>query len=251
MDFYERVITIANSKIKNITNSCALYFKIPYRSFRTRLIVKTCRDKLVEIIDYIVEKNLQSTLNDAEYNETNESGYENNVEELIDRHYELVKSELINRNFGMLKLIVEYGADINSYDGLILKTAYKAGDIGWIDYFISKGARFKKRSDGFEEACKSDKVEVLEHWIKNGGVIPKNPEYECINMACLLGNFDMVKLLVENGVDLSDPTRNGVRIACRLGFKKTLKYLMNNNAVIEGVFHHQLEYACLTESLEL
>ncbi|OMH83202.1 putative ankyrin repeat protein L63, partial [Zancudomyces culisetae] len=123
--------------------------------------------------------------------------------------------------------------------------------IGWIDYFISKGAKFNEESDGFDEACKSDKVEVLEHWIKNGGVVPNNPEYLCINMACLLGNFKMVKLLVENGVDLSDPKTNGVRIACRLGFTKTLKYLLDNNAVLGRICRYQLEYACLTEDIGL
>ncbi|OMH81459.1 putative ankyrin repeat protein [Zancudomyces culisetae] len=151
----------------------------------------------------------------------------------------------------MLKTLIEYGLDVNSHDSLILKTAYKAGDIEWIYYFISKGAKLKGISDGFEEACKSDKVDVLKYWIKNGGVVPKDPEYECINMACLLGNFDMVKLLVENGVDLSDPTRNGVRIACRLGLKRTLKYLLYNNAVVEGVGDHQLEHACMAENIEL
>ncbi|OMH79997.1 putative ankyrin repeat protein [Zancudomyces culisetae] len=210
-----------------------------------------CYKKISEIIRYIVENDLQNTFEYTEHDETNELGYEKDVEVLNDWHYELVKSGLVNLNFEVLKLLIEYGMDVNSADGLILRTAYKAGDIDWIDYFISKGAKFGKESDGFIEACESDKVEVLEHWIRNGGVVPNNPGYPCISMACLLGNFDMVKLLVENGVDLSDPNRNGVRIACRLGFKRTLKYLLDNNAAIEGVRHHQLEYACLTEDIEL
>ncbi|OMH85830.1 putative ankyrin repeat protein L63 [Zancudomyces culisetae] len=194
---------------------------------------------------------LQNQFDETEYDEINKFGYENRVKVLNDRHYELVKSELVNQNFEMLKLLIEYGADVNSGNGLILRTAYKAGDIEWIEYFIGKGAKFDGESDGFEEACKSDKVEVLEHWIMKDGVVPKNPEYPCINMACLLDNFDMVKLLVENGVDLSDPERNGVRIACRLGLKRTLKYLLENNAVIEGVRHHQLEYACVIQDIRL
>ncbi|OMH78626.1 putative ankyrin repeat protein L63 [Zancudomyces culisetae] len=134
---------------------------------------------------------------------------------------------------------------------LILKTAYKAGDIRWINYFISKGAKLKGRSDGFEEACRSNNVEVLEHWIKNGGVVPKNPEYECVNNVCLLGNFDMVKLLVESGVDLSDPERNGARIAYRLGLKRTLKYLLDNNAVVGNICRYQLERVYLIEDIGL
>ncbi|OMH78812.1 putative ankyrin repeat protein L25 [Zancudomyces culisetae] len=240
MDLYERVVSTISSKKKDITNTCALYFGNPNDTFECDAIQRDCYDKLLELINYISKKNLQRTFDDTEYDETNGLRNENNIEVLNDRHYELAKLELINRNFGMLKMLIEYGLDVNSHDSLILKTAYKAGDIDWIDYFISKGAKLKGRSDGFEEACKSDKVEVLEHWIKNGGVIPKNSRYECINMACLLGNFDMVKLLVENGVDLSDPTRNGVRIACRLGLKRTLKYLLDNNAVVEGVGDHQL-----------
>ncbi|OMH78604.1 putative ankyrin repeat protein [Zancudomyces culisetae] len=91
--------------------------------------------------------------------------------------------------------------------------------------------KLKGGSDGFEEACKSDKVEVLKHWIRSGGMVPKNPKHSCINMACLLGNFGMVKLLVENGVDLSDPNQN--------------------NATLGNICGYQLEYACFIENIEL
>ncbi|OMH78833.1 putative ankyrin repeat protein [Zancudomyces culisetae] len=209
----------------------------------------------IEIIDYIVENNLQNTINDTEYDEKNDVKDKNIVEVSINDYYELAKSELVNRNLGELKLLIEYGMDANANananGSLILRTAYKAGDICWIDYFISKGMKLEGESDGFEEACKSDKVEVLEHWIKNEGVVPKNSRYECINMACLLGNFDIVKLLVDNGMDLSDPKRNGVRIACSLGLRRTLKYLLDNNAAIDGTCHYQLEYACMIEDIGL
>ncbi|OMH82994.1 putative ankyrin repeat protein [Zancudomyces culisetae] len=225
MNLYEKVIAIVNSKKKDITDVFPSYHT--YVSFKDLKSI-TSRNyyvKLVEIIEYIVDNYLQNTLKHIEYNELGNSGC-GDVEILNDRHYDIVKSDLANQNFEMLKLLIEYGMDINSYDSLILRTAYKAGDIGWINYFISKGAKFSKESDGLEEACKSDKVVVLERWIRNGGVVPKNPEYPCINMACSLGNSDMVKLLVESGVDISDPERNGVRISCRLGLWRILDYLI-------------------------
>ncbi|OMH78528.1 putative ankyrin repeat protein L25 [Zancudomyces culisetae] len=235
------MMDIINSKKKDIGNAIQIYLEHLPDAYDIRVIERVSYDKLIEIIEYVVENNLQSTFNDTEYDETNALEVENDIEVLNDRHYELAKSELVSRNFGMLKLLIEYGMNVNSHGNLILKTAYKAGDIGWIDYFIGKGAKFDEESDVFEEACKSDKVEVLEHWIKNGGVVPKNPEYPCINMACLLGNFSMIKLLVESGVDLSNPERNGVRIACRLGQKKTLKYLLDNKAVVGNICRYRLE----------
>ncbi|OMH84218.1 putative ankyrin repeat protein L63 [Zancudomyces culisetae] len=253
LDLYEKVMMIVNSKRKDIADVFYSYHMgFCFMSLRSNTS-GDCYDKLVEIIGYIVENDLQSTFEDTENNKTSDSGYGGDVEILNDRHYELAKLELVNRNFELLKLLTEHGMNISSAGSLILKTAYKSGDIGWINYFISKGAKLKGGSDGFEDVyvCKSNSIDVLQHWIKNGGVVPKNPEYECINMACLLGNFDMVKLLVENGVDLSDPGRNGVRIACRLDLKRTLKYLLDNNAVIKAVQHHQLEYACLVEDIGL
>ncbi|OMH82819.1 putative ankyrin repeat protein L63 [Zancudomyces culisetae] len=247
---YENLVEIINSGKKNITDVCVLYLTNPSGDSRVNRIARACYDSLVEIIKYIAKNDLQSTFNDTEYNEINEFMDQKKVV-LNDRHYELVKSELVNRNFELLKIIVENGADIDLHNSMFLRTAFKVGDIDWIDYFISKGAKLKGGSDGFEEACRSNKIEVLKHWIKNGGVVPKNPEYECIKMACLLGNFDMVKLLVESGVDLSNPERNGVRIACRLGLKRTLKYLMDNNAILGNICRYQLERVCLIRNIDL
>ncbi|OMH85634.1 putative ankyrin repeat protein [Zancudomyces culisetae] len=215
---------------------------------------RTCK-KLLQIIRYIVENNLQSTFENTEYDETSEFGLLTDAERTCKKLLQIIRY-IVENNLQSTFENTEYdetnrGVDINTSDSLILRTAYKAGDIGWIDYFISKGAKLNGRSDGFEEACKSDKVEVLQHWIKNGGVVPKSPEYPCVNMACLLGSFAMVKLLVESGVDLSNPELNGVRVACRLSLRRTLKYLLDNNAEIKGVRHHQLEYACTIEDVEM
>ncbi|OMH85046.1 putative ankyrin repeat protein L25 [Zancudomyces culisetae] len=251
MDLYEKMMTSTNSKKKDIVNVCASYFATLLHPSCNNKSKRACYDKVVDIIEYIVENDPEITFNNTEHCETNELENEKDVELLNDEHYELAKSELVSRNFKMLKLLIEHGMSVNSHDSLILRTAYKAGDIDWIDYFISKGAKLRDESDGFEEACESDKVEVLQHWMKNGGVVPMNPEYPCIKMACLKGNFDMVKLLVENGVDLSDPEYNGVRIACRLGLKRTLKYLLNNNAVVGDNCRYQLERVCVVGDIGL
>ncbi|OMH85515.1 putative ankyrin repeat protein L25 [Zancudomyces culisetae] len=245
LNLYLDIMVEINSKRKDIIGFILSYLSvysaliIPEDDIRARFY------KVVEIIGYIIENNPQSVFNDTEYDESNELEHENDIEMLNDRHYEIVKLELVNRNFEFLKLLIECGMDVNSADSLILKTAYEAGDIDWINYFISKGAKFSGRSDGFEEACKSDKVDVLKYWIKNGGVVPKIPKRSCINRACLLTNFGMVKALVENGVDLSNPEQNGVRIACRLGLKRILKYLLDNSAAIKGVRQNQLEVRVL------
>ncbi|OMH82271.1 putative ankyrin repeat protein L25 [Zancudomyces culisetae] len=270
-DIYEELMAIIGAKKKDITNACMLYFGNSSRFGNFKDVTRDQNDKLAEIIDYAIENNLQNILEQNEY-EACKLGYEKDLEVLNDTHYDQAKFELVNQKFEMLKLLIEYGMNIGSTSfmqklfnifigkrnekidptgSLILRTAYKAGDIGWIDYFISKGAKLNGRSDGFEEACRSDKFEVLQHWIKNGGVVPKSPEYPCINMACLLGNFDMVKLLVESGVDLSNPERNGIRIACRLGLKKTLKYLLNKKATLGNICRYQLERACLIEDIGL
>ncbi|OMH80489.1 putative ankyrin repeat protein L25 [Zancudomyces culisetae] len=241
LDLYEKVMVVVNSKRKDISDVFHSYYtSFCFSSLKSK-ISGACYDKLVDIVEYIVENGLQTTFSDTEHKEAGGFSYGEGLGMLNNRHYEMVKLELVDRNFEMLKLLVEYGMNVNSHDSLILRTAYKGGDINWINYFISKGIRLEGGSDGFDEAIRSNNIEVLEHWVRNGGVIPKNPEYECINMACLLGNFDMVKLLVESGVDLSDPERNGVRIACRLGLRRTLKYLLDNNAVVDGVPHYQVE----------
>ncbi|OMH85742.1 putative ankyrin repeat protein L25, partial [Zancudomyces culisetae] len=171
---------------------------------------------------------------------------------LSDCDYELAKSNIVDRNLGMIGLLIDGGLDANLSNHLVLRTAYKSGDIGWIDYFIEKGAKLGTEGYcGLDEACQSDNIEVLKHWFRNGGTVPTDPKHNGVRVASSVGNFEMVRLLVKNGACLSDPTYSGIKEACELNHQEILKYLVKNNAAVGDLEYYQWENAVMTGDVKL
>ncbi|OMH81212.1 putative ankyrin repeat protein L25 [Zancudomyces culisetae] len=171
---------------------------------------------------------------------------------LDDEHFQAIKAKLLDRDFDLLKLLIENGAPINSHYFLVLRTAFRAGSIKWIDYFISKGARLGTEGyNGVSEACESGEVAVLRYLLKRGAIVDGESQFNGIKIACKLGNLQMVKLLVEKKADLSDPRYNGIKEACESNSLQILKYLLDKKAIVGDLHHSGLDKACLTGNIEL
>ncbi|OMH83537.1 putative ankyrin repeat protein L63 [Zancudomyces culisetae] len=214
----------------------------------------TSSDKICEIAKYIIENNIQldetisTNLNDHVLSKNKTT----DMVLLSDWDFDFVKSTLINRNFEMIKILTENGVDINLYNYLVLKTAYLMGDIKWIDYFTSKGAKLGTRENsGLKEACESDNVNVLQHWLSQYKESTLNFENPALNLACERNNFAMVQLLVNQGVDLGDSRLNGIEQASKLNDREILEYLLRKNAPIGNFQHCELERACMSGDISV
>ncbi|OMH80370.1 putative ankyrin repeat protein [Zancudomyces culisetae] len=163
-----------------------------------------------------------------------------------DSYFQQATSKLTIRDFELLDLLIENGADINSHNFLVLRTAYKAGNIWWIEHFISKNAKVgTEEFNGINEACESGKIEVLKHLIGFSPPTKKETIYNGIRAAVGHDNFEMVKLLVEKVADLSDSKYNGIREACASNNEEMVKYLFKNGASLGRACNTGLSEACL------
>ncbi|OMH82379.1 putative ankyrin repeat protein L25, partial [Zancudomyces culisetae] len=196
--------------------------------------------------------NLETVKKDKTSNDSVTRNLAINCMILSDWDYEITNSQMANKYLGMVQLLIDNGLDTNAGHHVVLRTAYKLGDIKWIKHFIKNGARLgKERYAGLNEACQSDNIVVLEQWFENGGVVPKNPKYNGVQIACGLGNFEMLKLLIEKGAELDNPEYNGVKEACELNHVEILNYLIENNATIGRFRNYQLDNAVMVGDIEL
>ncbi|OMH79625.1 putative ankyrin repeat protein L25 [Zancudomyces culisetae] len=214
----------------------------------------TVKQLLFNIVDHIEKNKLHHTILEAKITGPISVFKKTIAGETVlsDCDYELAKSNIVDRNLGMIGLLIDGGLDANLSNHLVLRTAYKSGDIGWIDYFIEKGAKLGTEGYcGLDEACQSDNIEVLKHWFRNGGTVPTDPKHNGVRVASSVGNFEMVRLLVKNGACLSDPTYSGIKEACELNHQEILKYLVKNNAAVGDLEYYQWENAVMTGDVKL
>ncbi|OMH83091.1 putative ankyrin repeat protein L25, partial [Zancudomyces culisetae] len=175
------------------------------------------------------------------------------------------------------KLIIDAGVDLTSPDFEGIEIASSNKNVGMLRLLLENGAIFGLyNSPDILELCYIQGFEVTKHLMERFGNDSSGAKISEIdikagtrlkfNKTLLylivlfsnypgnfkdIGNFDMVKLLVESGVDLSDSNRNGVLAACKLGLKRTLKYLSDNNAVMDYICICYLKRAYIDNDIEL
>ncbi|OMH80674.1 hypothetical protein AX774_g5884 [Zancudomyces culisetae] len=150
-DLFERTVAIMNSRRKKTfeyTYSChekKSYYLWLYDN------QNDCYKKLSEVIRYIIENDLQSTLNDTGYDKNNEFKDKKCIEVLNDRHYEIVKSELT------FKYILEHNAVIEGVCHHQLEYACIIEDAGLVkmilEYYDGLGALERKKSTNTKEGA--------------------------------------------------------------------------------------------------
>lgn len=99
--------------------------------------------------------------------------------------------------------------------------------------------------DNLLQAVQNNNTEIVKILIDNASdklVIPT----ECINGACMLGYFEIVKLLVEKGVDIHQQDGEyPLNYAVREGHFEIVKYLVEHGANIHARNNHPLHDAAL------
>ena len=74
-------------------------------------------------------------------------------------------------------------------------------------------------------------------------------DYDSIIQACLLGNLEMVKILIEKGIDINN--HNLLENACQGGNLKIVKLLVKNNIKIDKKIIYSITQACKENNYEI
>jgi len=93
---------------------------------------------------------------------------------------------------------------------------------------------FKKINKDFKNLDNYNKIKTLKHYDGEYVVIKNKPiSYNDIFvLSAKYNHLEIVKLCLENGVDVNCNDRNALFFSCRFGNKKICRYLLDNNATL-------------------
>ncbi|WP_121628765.1 ankyrin repeat domain-containing protein [Poseidonibacter antarcticus] len=180
-------------------------------------------DKIYEDRDYINVNFLKFLIeNEVDINKIDEDGYS-----------ALIVSTL-KGDFDIVKLLVEYGGDVNNITKddstpLLCSLDAENNNFELIKYFVEKGADINYQAeDGFslfsyllilsdksylnnieyvssyyDDISEQDILDLIQYLIDNGADLNSkiNNTFSLFAFACIFGNIKMVKLLLENGAN--------------------------------------------------
>ncbi len=118
--------------------------------------------------------------------------------------------------------------------------ACKEGDEELVEFLISMGARVNNAkgsgSDALHVACLFGFKNIAEYLLNKGALLGRNSHGAALmSSACKGGNIEIVKMLIERGVDINEVSitgETGFIIACMRRDKEIVKLLLENNAQV-------------------
>lgn len=119
----------------------------------------------------------------------------------------VLNAAVAHNNFQAVKFFVEKGADVNKFGsggGCNLKRAVCRGNLEMLKYLLKHGATIDREQYLFSEAAEHGQVEIAEFLLDLGVSVEGKWHRNPISIAARNGHEDMVKFLVQQGVELND-----------------------------------------------
>jgi len=157
----------------------------------------------------------------------------------------------------IVKLLVENGSDVNGGDGTLLRWACEGGNMNIVKYLIEKNTNISDVA--FNAAIVRGDLEMIEYIYKKAKCPLKLilAHYNLsLRLACLYGDFEVVKFLVDHGAKVNAYNGEPLQNAFEIGNLPIAKYLvekgarfhdyMNLNYTVKNNFHHMITYLLQT-----
>ena len=140
-------------------------------------------------------------------------------------------------------LLLDQGVKIddqNFHNETALMIACRKGSIKIVNLLLKKGANvnicYNNDWDGVLECCAyGHYTDVFNYYFKNAVSKPHNDKQTALMIACKEGHFKIVKLLLENKVDINIQSNYGwtaLMLACKKGNIEIVKLLLEKGAKI-------------------
>lgn len=181
-----------------------------------------CKTNSYDLIKYLIdEKNLDITIST-----TNDNWYPIHI-------------ACINQSYDTIKLLIDNGANIEVKSNRNIKSIHLACYYGYpeiVKLLIDNGAKIESKSFPM--------TPLTEIWIHNSFDSDEDaciksedePRDKPIHIACRCGHVDIVKILIDQGVDLNAIgyfRDRPIHIACQRNYLEIVKLLIDNDADLE------------------
>ena len=138
----------------------------------------------------------------------------------------------INGNLEMIKILLEYGANIHVKNNRPLYHACDKEHLDIITFLIKNGANIHLNNDRvLREACKHGKINSVKLLIEHGANIQAK-ECEAFRWSCSNGHYDIAEYFIKLKIDIHICDECAMRCACKYGHVEIVKLLLDNGANI-------------------
>jgi uncharacterized protein YnzC (UPF0291/DUF896 family) len=107
-----------------------------------------------------------------------------------------------------------------------------------------------ERFIGFFKACEDGDLEIVKLLIENGADVTAEDNY-AIRRASQNGHLEVVKYLIDNGADVTAEDNYAIRTASQEGHLETVKYLIENGADVTAKNNYAIRWASANGHLEV
>ena len=146
-------------------------------------------------------------------------------------------------NAGVIKKLIEEGANIHAGNDNVLKWASAYGHLDIVKFLVEKGADIHTRNDlPLCLASESGHLNIVKFLVEKGADIHASDDYS-LKSASFYGHLNVVKFLVEKQVDIHAEDDYAFRLASKKGHLNIVRFLIEKGADIHAKDGYALKWA--------
>jgi ankyrin repeat protein len=147
----------------------------------------------------------------------------------------------------MIEFLLNNGANINC--GGLLYNAITANNVELVRLLVFYGINICDFD--LSTACKTGNIDIVKILVGTGGEKAGVDSVKCLLNSCDRKNIELVRLMLDNGVDPHVSTDWPLRRACRVGSVAIVELLLQRGANIHAAGDAGLSVACEERNLEM
>lgn len=144
-----------------------------------------------------------------------------------------MKMAILNQNLELVNWLYERGADLTIDGGVFLGLACGVGNTKIVQFFIDNAPETlnAKNDFAFRIACRNGHLDIVKCLVELG-VNPQTCNNYGLNVACCFGHLEIVKYLVENGADIHESNDLPLCQALAGSHKRVIAFLQEQGAFV-------------------
>ena len=151
-------------------------------------------------------------------------------------------------HFRIFKYLAEKGSDMHANNDNALRHASSNGYYNIVEYILKKGVERYAIDDAFYRACSNGHFNIVKLLFEEGACI-NTRGWETLNNTILYKHFEIAKFLINNNVDLS--SNYPIEQACSNGYFDIVKLLIEKGVNLRDKYNKALWSSVLYNHFEI